>query len=115
MRLGFNPIDGTFDFRTPIENVVDSVNAISAKVVDQIALVDFTALKYQCQLTDGTNSRMFDLDVVYDGGGIIDVVSNRKGSLSIAVDVTISGPDMLLTITNNELSSIDLNFARLIL
>jgi len=115
MRLGFNPIEGKFDFKAPHEQVTDTIPAFSSNVVDSIDLSDFFSLEYSFHLTNGTKVRSFKCIVTYDNGFLTDQVYSRSGSLNVGIDIVINGVNMDLQITNNEASEVDLTLTRLIL
>lgn len=99
------------------EEVTDTVSASSSKVVDTVALADFSAIEYKVTLFNTANNKTkkFTLDVVYENSAVSDTLYAKRGSaLNYGIAAAINGSNMEITVTNNEAYDLEVSLGRLI-
>lgn len=69
---------------------------------------NFTAcrLSFEIYFSDLTKNKSFDMNITKKDTGLSDSIYSRIGSLSASVVANISGPDIILSVTNNESTAV---------
>lgn len=101
----------------PIDTLSGTVLASSTTDIDTVPLASFQGIKYFISYwNDAQDKRkVLELSITKKTGSLKSSVYGKIGDeLDVDVDESISGTDMLLTISNNELFPVTVNVARLI-
>lgn len=101
---------------SPFRKKKITVGASSTVAIDTLPLSLITGVKYFVAIKNVANAkyRSFEMNVMNANGTLKDIVSSKviSGSLNINVSAAISGTDMELQITNNEVFDLAVEFIR---
>lgn len=95
-----------------------NANALSSTIIDQVAINDFSTIKYILSIEDTVNNKTRSMEIIInnENGSLTDSVPVRIGS---GIDFSISSVNnsgtMELTITNNEANGLAITAAKLVL
>lgn len=91
------------------------INPAQTVAIDTVPLADFFSLRYNISLYNLANSltKTFELNIIKVGSTLRDSISNRIGTGSLSVNVTVVGLNAEIQITNSEVFRIDVDFAKL--
>lgn len=98
--------------------VEDLVNASSTKVVDSITFTEFTRAEYVVSVYNDSEVkfRSFKMSVAKKGASVVDSIKGRHGdSISFTINANLVGPNVELTIQNNELFNLSVSIRKLAL
>ena len=92
-----------------------TVAAQSTKIVDSIPVAKFSRAEYVVSYKNAINDKKksLKLSAEIQGSEVFDSVYARLGDLDVGINTLITGSNMELKVTNNELFLIDVKFARL--
>jgi len=97
------------------QKITVTVPASSTLAVDTALLSSFRTGEYAVNFYNGTLLKTKSLKMLInnDDAGISDQVYAKRGdALNVAISAVESGPNFLLNVTNNELSSVDVVLIR---
>ena len=98
--------------------VEDLVNASSTKAVDSVTFTEFTRAEYVISVYNDTEVkyRSFKMSVAKKGSGVVDSIKGRHGdNISFNINANIVGPNVELTIQNNETYNLSVSIRKLTL
>lgn len=97
----------------------NKVLASSTIIADTIPLIKFVGVKYIIQFSNDSEDKFNTIEVLAakkSGGNLEDnVVGNLGDDIDVDTNVIISGSDVILQLTNNEIYQLDVAISKLIL
>lgn len=91
--------------------LADVIPATSIKIVDKIALSDFSKLTYDTSFNGNLKEKGFLLTVINANSQLFDSIGFRLGDLPLQLDVSISGLEAEIKVINP--NAFDINFKAL--
>ena len=93
------------------------VDVVASAIVDTLDVSTFRGIRYVFSVYNKTQdvTKMFDMSIVQESGGIKEVVFGKIGSsIKINVSTSIVSSQLNLVVVNNELYTISVEFIRMI-
>lgn len=100
------------------KKITTNANASSSTIVDQVAITDFSTIKYIIDIQDTINNKTRSMEMIInnENGSIKESVFGRIGSgIDFSISPVNNSGTMELTITNNEVNGLSVSLARLVL
>lgn len=100
------------------KKITTNANASTSTIVDQIAITDFSTIKYIIDIEDTVNNKTRSMEMVInnENGSLTESVFARIGEgIDFSISPVNNSGTMELTITNNEVNGLAVNLARLVL
>lgn len=72
-------------------------------------------VSFELYFADLTKNKSFDMNITKRSSGLTDSVYARMGNLSASVVANISGPDIILSVTNNEATAVSYKMKRMLI
>lgn len=123
--FSFNPFTGSFDKingssggpsgPNPWSRFTGTIAGVSTVIIDTVPLTDLIGSKYIVAISDEieTNAQLVELNILNLTSTLrSSVFSKLNSNLDIEIDATINGSNMEVSVTNNEIFSVNYNVLR---